>query len=126
MTDTNDTQPGDMERAERIRRLQERRTPPKTPPAAKARTAVPGARPSPRRRHPAAASRFLLAGLSIASFFTVGGAMILANGTPSGAVQAAAQPAGQAATTTGATASPATATKATSHAPVVYAVTRGS
>ena len=89
------TDPNDLERAERIRRLQERR-------AASARTAnravattTTGDADSPaplrtsstsgrtpkraRRRHPAAATRWLLGGLSVASFLAIGGTVAVAN-----------------------------------------------
>ena len=86
------------DQAERTRRLQERRAAsgrakpaPSTAAAdtgmvsasASPRTAPgPAPRPAARRRHPAAASRILLAGLSVASFFSVGGAIALANRVP--------------------------------------------
>ncbi len=83
MTDPTDTQNAEQERAERIRRLQERRAASGKPRVAPSRAAVShevvtpqaptGARPRTRRRHPAAGTRVLLAGLSVASFFTVGG-----------------------------------------------------
>lgn len=78
--------PEQVDQAERIRRLQERRAASgrapaaastsnsKSAPAPKAKTAT-GKR---RRRHPAAASRIVLAGLSVASFFTIGGSLMLA------------------------------------------------
>ena len=57
------TDPGtDADRAERIRRLQERR-----------------AAPARKRRHPAAGTRWLLGGLGIASFFTIAGSVAVAN-----------------------------------------------
>src|SRR5664279_656482 len=88
------------DQAERIRRLQERRAASgrakPAPSTAAADTGMvsasasaspgpapgPAPRPAARRRHPAAASRILLAGLSVASFFSVGGAIALANRVP--------------------------------------------
>jgi hypothetical protein len=57
------TDPAEPETSERIRRLQERRAAATAP--ARPRAA------SPRRAHPATASRILAGGLSLASFFTV-------------------------------------------------------
>ena len=80
------------DQAERIRRLQERRAASSASRAARTQsrsteavkpTAATAARPArttgrKRRRHPAGASRILLAGLSVASFFTIGGSLMLA------------------------------------------------
>ena len=80
----------EIAQAERIRRLQERRaaagrTPrPAVASAARADATARPARPRPsdpkhRRRHPAAATRWLLGGLSIASFFGIAGTVAVAN-----------------------------------------------
>jgi hypothetical protein len=143
----------DIDQAERIRRLQERRAAssgsrrPATPRTVSSATApmadAPAARPpstrSPaagrkRRRHPAAASRWLLAGLSLASFFTIAGTVAVANvnsvatppaSTPTAVVATPALPATQAATP--ATAAPAPAAQQpTRAAPVPHTTTRGS
>src|SRR4051812_29387448 len=76
---TDDT--NDNARAERIRRLQERRGTTAVPRVANATGTPTGPAPAPRgrRRHPAAATRWMLAGLSIASFFGIGGTIIAAN-----------------------------------------------
>ncbi len=80
-----------IDQAERIRRLQERRAASGRPPRDAAPRAelqggeggaLPAAaprRPRPRRRHPAAATRWLLGGLSVASFFTIAGTVAVAN-----------------------------------------------
>ena len=151
------TDPNDLERAERIRRLQERR-------AASARTAnravattTTGNTDSPaplrtsstsghtpkraRRRHPAAATRWLLGGLSVASFLAIGGTVAAANQAnmttaTNQANVSTAQPAGNAATATPA-AQPATAATPASSATqkatagsttprVAHTTTRGS
>jgi hypothetical protein len=70
MTDQRD----EMERAERIRRLQARRA---------------ASTQAPKRGHPAAATRWTLAGLSVASFFTIAGAVAVADQTPVGSTQPA-------------------------------------
>lgn len=84
--------PHQLDQAERIRRLQERRAASgRTPrPVATASTPVSdtgtattlSAQPRnarQRRPHPAAATRLLLAGLSVASFFAIGGTVAVAN-----------------------------------------------
>ncbi len=145
----------DIDQAERIRRLQERRAAssgsrrPATPRTASSATApmtdAPAARPTgsrlpaagrKRRRHPAAASRWLLAGLSVASFFTIAGTVAVANvnsvATPpastSTAVVPPPVPATPAATPVNAApATPAPATQQTrATAPVSHTTTRGS
>ena len=72
------------------------------------------------------ATRVLLAGLSVASFFTVGGTMLAASSTQSAVVQ----PASATASLAGSSATPATPATATSKsatsAPVAHTVTRGS
>ncbi len=138
----------DIDQAERIKRLQARRaaggrTPRSTPTASatQAAAAAPTAsvatraaarprQPGTRRRHPAAATRWLLGGLSIASFFGIAGTVAAAN------VSAVATPAPAAATATVAAASsaaPSTATpvaatpRATTHAaPAAHTTTKGS
>ena len=145
MTDDSTIDP-----AERIARLQARRAASGRPPrAAPARTGddtpttapvatsrapgrtAPAARPGRRRRsHPAAATRWLLGGLSIASFFGIAGTVAaanVANTTSAAAPVAATAPA--ASTPTAATpvaASATSATHATKVAPVVHTTTRGS
>ncbi len=148
MTERADT----TDQAERIRRLQERRAAsggsraaanghrPATPtPAgatkAGAAKAAPAGRASGkrRRRHPAAASRILLAGLSVASFFTIGGSLALAQNnaatvaTTPAAVVGPVAPNGTA-TSTAASATPATASANSSKqtAPVVHTRTKAS
>ena len=121
--------PNSSDQAERLRRLQERR-------AASGRTRSPrsvdaGATPAAeqpkraRRRHPAAATRILFAGLSVTSFFAVGGAIAVANSTARVAQSvAAAIPATTTAgtpATAGTAAQPATATNV-----VVHTTTGGS
>jgi len=116
--------------AERIRRLQERRAASSPRAGATAHAASPTARRAPapratkaRRRHPAAATRIMLAGLSVASFLGIAGSVAIVNGaaqsaapTPVVGTPAAAPPATTSATPAPAlapaTASTATATKA--------------
>lgn len=142
------------DRAERIRRLQERRagtsarTAPRPSTTINAATEAParpatsrsaGNRAKPRRRHPAAATRIMLAGLSVASFLGIAGSVALASGattaaapTPVAATPAAAVPASANATAAvGATpaqaASTATAAKAgAASAAAPHVKTRGS
>ena len=132
----------DIDQAERIRRLQERRAASGKSRAAAARTSVAVATPatgeSPsrqraRRRHPAKGSRILLAGLSVASFFGIGGSLLLANSNAATVAQATtpASTGPSPATTSVASASVTTATSAKStsgsRAPVVaHTTTRGS
>jgi hypothetical protein len=87
------------DQAERIRRLQERRA----------------GTTNARRSHPAAASRILLAGLSVSSFFTVAGAIALTHrqATPTQSVAAAGATPGSAAASGAARAG--TATNAVAH-----------
>ncbi len=136
--------------AERIARLQARRAASgRSPDPARPRTgddtAAPGvaprapgrtgppARGGRRRSHPAAATRWLLGGLSVASFFGIAGTVAAANvATTTAAVAApapATAPASTIATPTAATpvASAASgATPAPRAAPVVHTTTRGS
>ena len=123
------------DQAERIRRLQERRAASgRSKPAAQSEavgasagpTSRSSVRPAARRKHPAAASRILLAGLSVASFFSVGGAIALANRIP--AAQSVAATATTSATTpgNGATASATGAQPLTATNAVAHTVTKGS
>ena len=81
MTET----PNANDQAERLRRLQERRAASgRSSRAADCERSRLDARPRPsrrrtRRRHPAAATRILLAGLSVTSFFSVASAIAVAN-----------------------------------------------
>lgn len=125
MTDqgTTDTQ------AERIRRLQERRagsTPTRSTQARSTQARSTQTRGGKRkRRHPAAASRVLLAGLSLTSFFTIGGSLVLAGNNQSAVVQSVSAPATSAASATPVTgATP--VTKALPSAPRAHTTTRGS
>ena len=106
----------ESEAAERIRRLQERRAassptarvrPAAATPTGGAPTAGATRKAAPSRRtrrpHPAAATRWLLGGLSIASFFGIGGAVAAANLNAATATTAASG------TTAAAPATPATA-----------------
>ena len=126
MTDHTDP----VDQAERIRRLQERRAAsgraPRSVPAASATRAAPVAAESalpagaparvarPRRRHPAAASRWLAGGLSVASFFAIAGTVAAAD------LNAASTPAATPAATQAATPAP-TAATAPAAAPAVSA-----
>ncbi len=132
----------DRDRAERIRRLQERRaTPAPAKPTARSTNSAQVSAASisaslpnrPRQRHPAAATRWLLAGLSVGSFLAIGGTVAAANR----ANLAVAQPASSVSSTgttavanstgqpTAATpATPRAATNATTPAP--HTTTRGS
>ena len=136
----------DFDQAERIRKLQARRAASRrapvpaaaesTPPAgarepadaAVSRAASARSTGRSRRRHPAAASRWLLGGLSVASFFAIAGTVANANAS------SVAAPASTNATSTAPTApstagaTPATnATSATTHANrVPHTTTRGS
>jgi hypothetical protein len=76
MTET----PNPSDQAERIRRLQERRAASgrsRQTVSTSAGTSEATAPKRSRRRHPAAATRILLAGLSVSSFFSVAGAIAL-------------------------------------------------
>jgi hypothetical protein len=118
----------ELDQAERIRRLRERRA---ASPGQRG-AAAPATRA--RRRHPAAATRWLLGGLSVASFFTIAGTIAAANVNSVGTAQPAAPAAVTAAPSVQTAASPAPAPAATSQsatkaAPVVQVVhttTRGS
>ena len=118
--------PNPNDQAERLRRLQERRA------ASSRSNRIPtdsaGSTPTPspsksRRRHPAAATRIFLAGLSVTSFFAVGGAIAVANHPAAVQTVAAATPVNGAGTpatsgtksTAGAAAQPATATNVAVH-----------
>jgi hypothetical protein len=144
----------DLDQAERIRRLQARRAASTRTTHASAELApgaddAAGAAPAPvraaaaraRRGHPAAATRWLLAGLSAASFFTIAGTIAVANVNAVGSAQPAtpvvAAPAAPAAPAAGAVAvtpqaatpapaAPAATTKAAPVAPVAHTTTRGS
>jgi hypothetical protein len=89
------------DQAERIRRLQERRA----------------GTTNARRSHPAAASRILLAGLSVSSFFTVAGAIALTHrqATPTQSVTAASGTPGAPGSAASSGARPGTATNAVAH-----------
>ncbi len=142
--DTND-------QAERIRRLQERRAAsgrsrvartagdPAQAAGASTGATAPRRAPTPgkrRRRHPAAATRILLAGLSVASFFTIGGSVMLAQNNAATVAQTTPTVAGSAgtnatvpsSTAAGTSATPATAnaTSSTHRAPAPHTTTRAS
>jgi voltage-gated potassium channel Kch len=134
--------------AERIARLQARRAasgrPPRaaragtaedspaSTPRAPGRTAPPARRGGRRRAHPAAATRWLLGGLSVASFFGIAGTVAAANvaNTTSAAAPAPATASAATASTPAAAtpvaASATSATQTTKVAPVVHTTTRGS
>ena len=144
----------EIDQAERIRRLQERRAAsararrpdPATPevgPTTRETAAARSTRPAStgpastarrRRPHPAAGTRWLLGGLSVASFFTIAGTIAAANiNAVNSAQPAAPTPAASVATPTAATAAAATpaatpraATKATPVVQVPHTTTRGS
>jgi len=84
------------------------------------------------RQHPAAATRWLLGGLSIASFFGIGGAVAAANlnattATTAASGTTAAAPATPAPAVTPATPRVTNATKVATNAPAVaHSTTRGS
>jgi hypothetical protein len=115
----------DIDPAERIRQLQARRAASGRTqrPAAAARVAAADAgsptqgaaprspRGKPRRRHPAAATRWLLGGLSIVSFVGIAGTVAAASSTPAARVSA---PATSAATGSAAAAATPVTSKATS------------
>jgi hypothetical protein len=145
----------DIDPAERIRQLQARRaasgrsqravavasTAPAdalAPAGVCARRSEPGPRtPKQRRRHPAAATRWLLGGLSIASFFGIAGTVAAANvssvATPAATAVTASAPATNAlGTVAQAAATPVTskathaASASTSTARVAHTTTGGS
>ncbi len=139
----NDLTPNESDAAERIRRLQERRATSSpaarvrpataTPATAGPRKATPPGRT--RRTHPAAATRWLLGGLSVASFFGIGGAVAATNlnsvatAAPSGSAAAAGAvaPTAAVAPVTPATPRATNATSVATKAPVVaHSTTRGS
>jgi hypothetical protein len=131
------------DQAERIRRLQERRTVSTRTRTASTRTETHRAAPAvttssdaaapvramktPRRRHPAAAARWLLGGLSVASFFSIASTVAVANranlNTPAAVTSATATPAAPTSATPAPSAS--TASRSTP-APAAHTVTRGS
>jgi hypothetical protein len=125
----------DIDQAERIRRLQERRAASGKSRAAVTRSTVAAANPargaSParqraRRRHPAKGTRILLTGLSVASFFGIGGSLLVASNNATTVLQTATPVVTSAASTGAVSATPATASTG-SHAPVVaHTTTRGS
>lgn len=108
MTET----PNQSDQAERIRRLQERRAA-----SGRSRQAVATStgrseavtpKRTSRRRHPAAATRILLAGLSVSSFFSVAGAIALTHRSAT-APTATAPPVSSVSVATNASATAATA-----------------
>ncbi len=103
------------ERAERIRQLQARR-------ASSAGTK--------KRRHPAAATRWLLGGLSIASFFTIAGSVAVANQSTVANTPAARAPAvastPSSSTRQAGTATPSSASSSPRSVPAPHTTTRGS
>lgn len=136
----------DIDQAERVRQLQARRAAAGRTPRASTNASDPrttretapsaGSRPrnpSQRRRHPAAATRWLLGGLSIASFFGIAGTVAAANvhavATPVAAPLTAATPAAPASTGTAtapAAATPRAQSVQAAAAPVVHTTSRGS
>ncbi len=145
----------DVDPAERVRQLQARRAAAgrtRRPVAGASRSsdavepvaagpAAAGPSPGPRggtrrRHHPAAASRWLLGGLSVASFFGIAGTIAAANvasvAAPAPTAATSAAPASATGSSTPAAATP-VATKATSAKPassgtarVAHTTTRGS
>ncbi len=103
----------DQERAERIRRLQARR-----------------ATPARAKQHPAAATRWLLGGLSIASFFTIAGTVAVANQSDVASTPAAPAQSGATATAPKSNqpsaAAPASSQTSPTNAPAPHTTTRGS
>jgi hypothetical protein len=131
----------DRDQAERLRRLQERRaasgragrlaatTPESGAPEPDAVTAT-RLSPQPRntlqrRPHPAAATRVLLAGLSVASFFAIGGTVAVANLKSIAASTATAAPTGTATAANSATPRRAGAANATTQV-VAHTTSGGS
>jgi hypothetical protein len=137
-------QSNEMDRAERIRRLQARRAATAhasraADPTATAGEGAPAAglppRPASRRSkrgHPAAATRWTLAGLSVASFFTIAGAVAVADQTAAGSPppatpQAPAGPTPEAYPTAPApSATPRSIASSGNAAPAPHTTTRGS
>ena len=131
----------DIDQADRIRRLQARRAAAagdrrpvavtSNEPAGAGSAAARSRQPKPRRRHPAAATRWLLGGLSIASFFGIAGTVAVANVSTVAAPATATAPT-PAANSTSAPATPAAAkassatSTATSTAQTPHTTTRGS
>ena len=131
MTET----PNSNDQAERLRRLQERRAASgrsNLSPSASAATPPNAPKVKSRRKHPAGTTRILLAGLSVTSFFAVGGAIALANQAPPAAP--VAQPAssgvavtnGAGTTATGTTRTATAAQPGTTTNVVAHTTTRGS
>lgn len=118
MTDfANDptSEPTEAELAERVRRLNARRSSGRRPMADNVR---PGSQRPKARRRPGAATRILLAGLSVTGFFSIVTAMGIAgqSAAPS-AVPAASTPVVAAAPTLGISVTPVAATPAPAAAP---------
>jgi hypothetical protein len=134
----------EIDPAERIRQLQARRAASGRSPRATASTrvaaadargpatltAAPSKRAKPRRRHPAAATRWLLGGLSIVSFVGIAGTVAAATPSASVAASAPATIASPPAAATAATPVTSKATSATSTASTTaqapHTTTRGS
>lgn len=128
----------DLDAAERIRRLQQRRAaagrvarPSRIADTAPASTMEPAESPAARTRHaphrrshPAAATRWLLGGLSVASFFGIAGTVAAANvhsiATSAPAAVTSSAPASATSKTHGG------AVAAAQVAPVVHTTTHGS
>jgi hypothetical protein len=129
----------DIDQAERLRRLQQRSAAAKAAKQPGANRDAP-ATSKPRRRHPAAATRTMLAGLSVASFLTIGGGLLATQNATTTIAASPSNVAGQvvatpaSATTSATTATPATPTTSASSsstttkqaAPVVHTKTRAS
>ena len=136
----------EIDPAERVRQLQARRAASGRAPRTTASTAsadglegagapAPRSTPAPgtakrRRHHPAAATRWLVAGLSIASFFGIAGTVAAANvSTVAASAPTSAAASGAVASTAPAAATPASskATSAATSTPrVTHTTTRGS
>jgi hypothetical protein len=112
---------------ERIRRLQERRAASSgTRGGTVALGPAKSARPA-RRQHPAAATRWLLGGLSIASFFTIAGTVAVADQARLDRAASVSSVSSTPAAPTSATPAPsASTTSRTTAAPAPHTVTRGS
>lgn len=123
----------DLDRTERIRRLQERRVASGTPggvarpiPAETSGVRRPaGSSTRPRRRHPAAGTRWLLTAVSATSFVAIGGTVALAN-RATGAVASPAPAVSPAPAPTSRSGQAGAATPAANPASVVHTTTRGS